>query len=159
MQNAELTYAQDPGAVTELLSGEFFEPFGRSTSHQLWSSAMVVTPIMRGMFGLEVDGLRHTLRVQPQLPADWNDAALRHVCVGERVVDLTFHRLPNAWVVTIEQKSGPLVRFEGKVGADRLSISTPAPAVDVGLPHVFAVAGIANAFAEGAQRASGAAQP
>jgi len=53
MQNADLTWVQDLGAVTELLSSEFFQWFGRSTSHQLWSSAMVVTPTVRGMFGLE----------------------------------------------------------------------------------------------------------
>ncbi len=38
MQNADLTWAQDPGAVTELLSGEFFRAFGA----QHFSSAMVV---------------------------------------------------------------------------------------------------------------------
>jgi hypothetical protein len=50
MENANLTRAQDLGAVTELLSGDFFVPFGRSTSHQLWSSAMVITPTLRGLF-------------------------------------------------------------------------------------------------------------
>ena len=53
MENANLTKAQDLGAVTELLSGDFFVPFGRSTSHQLWSSAMVITPTLRGLFGIE----------------------------------------------------------------------------------------------------------
>ena len=48
MQNAYLTWAQDLGAVTELLSGAYFVPFGRSSTHQLWSSAMVVTPVLRG---------------------------------------------------------------------------------------------------------------
>ena len=53
MQNADLTWSQDLGDVTELLSGKFFSPLGRSTSHQLWSSAMVISPVLRGMFGLE----------------------------------------------------------------------------------------------------------
>jgi glycogen debranching enzyme len=44
MQNADLTWAQDLGSVTELLSGAYFQPFGRSTTHQLWSSAMVLRP-------------------------------------------------------------------------------------------------------------------
>ena len=35
MQNLNLTWAQDLGSVTELLSGEFFQPLGRSSSHQL----------------------------------------------------------------------------------------------------------------------------
>ncbi len=55
MENANLTRAQDLGAVTELLSGDYFVPFGRSTSHQLWSSAMVITPTLRGLFGIDID--------------------------------------------------------------------------------------------------------
>ena len=33
MQNAGLTWVGDLGDVTELLSGAFFEPLGRSTAH------------------------------------------------------------------------------------------------------------------------------
>ena len=72
MENANLTRAQDLGAVTELLSGDFYVPFGRSTSHQLWSSAMVITPILRGMFGISVDAQTKTITVNPHLPAGWN---------------------------------------------------------------------------------------
>jgi hypothetical protein len=55
MQNADQTTTQDLGGVTELLSGAFFIPFGRSTSHQLWSSSMVITPALRGLFGIRID--------------------------------------------------------------------------------------------------------
>jgi hypothetical protein len=92
MQNAAMTFSQDLGAVTELLSGEFFQPFGRSSSHQLWSSAMVLTPAIRGLFGLEADALRHILRVQPQLPAAWEYVNLKNVPIGEASFDLQFRR-------------------------------------------------------------------
>jgi glycogen debranching enzyme len=85
MQNADQTTTQDLGAVTELLSGAFFVPFGRSTSHQLWSSAMVITPAMRGLFGITVDAAAGKVDVQPQLPAEWGEAAVRRVHVGESV--------------------------------------------------------------------------
>ena len=65
MQNADLTWAQDPGAVTELLSGQFFAPLGRSTSHQLWSSAMVISPVLRGLFGLDWDAAASKLTSRP----------------------------------------------------------------------------------------------
>ena len=57
MQNLDLTWQQDLGAVTELLSGDIFVPFGRSTSHQMWSSSMVITPAIRGLFGLSFDAV------------------------------------------------------------------------------------------------------
>ncbi len=69
MQNANLTWAQDLGAVTELLSGDLFQALGRSSSHQMWSSAMVISPLVRGLLGLDWDALNRTLIVRPQLPA------------------------------------------------------------------------------------------
>jgi len=92
MENANLTKAQDLGSVTELLSGDFFVPFGRSTSHQLWSSAMVITPILRGMFGISVDAQTKTITVNPRLPAGWNDVAIRDFQVPGGSFDITFGR-------------------------------------------------------------------
>jgi glycogen debranching enzyme len=91
-ENANLTRAQDLGAVTELLSGDFFVPFGRSTSHQLWSSAMVITPTLRGLFGIRIDAQSKTITVNPHLPADWKDAAIRHLQLPNGSTDLVFTR-------------------------------------------------------------------
>jgi glycogen debranching enzyme len=131
MQNAALTEAQDPGAVTELLSGAFYEPFGRSTSHQLWSSAMVVTPLLRGLFGIEVDALHHVLTVKPHLPADWPSAEVHRLHVGESVVDLTCRRDGVAMVVSVATRSGPTVHLAG--GKD--SMQWALPAIEVVAPH------------------------
>ena len=90
MENANLTKAQDLGAVTELLSGDFFVPFGRSTSHQLWSSAMVITPTLRGLFGIDIDAQTKTITVNPHLPAGWDHAEVKNLRVGDQSVDLSF---------------------------------------------------------------------
>jgi glycogen debranching enzyme len=92
MQNANLTWAQDLGSVTELLSGDFYQPLGRSSSHQMWSSAMVISPLIRGLFGLDWDALHHTLRVAPQLPAEWDGATLRNVPLGNNLVEISYTR-------------------------------------------------------------------
>jgi glycogen debranching enzyme len=92
MENANLTWAQDLGADTELLSGDFFVPFGRSTSHQLWSSAMVITPALRGLFGLTVNVQDKTLKVNPHLPAAWDHAAIRHLVLPGGDATLNFDR-------------------------------------------------------------------
>jgi hypothetical protein len=103
MQNADMTFAQDLGAVTELLSGDFYQPFGRSSSHQLWSSAMVITPALRGLFGIEPDALRHIIRLHPQLPAAWETATLKSVALGDQLVDLSFGK--NEGKLTVEATS------------------------------------------------------
>ncbi len=92
MQNVDLTWAQDPGSVTEVLSGDFFVPFSRSTSHQLWSSAMVITPALRGLFGIGLDAPANTITLNPHLPADWDHAEISSLHLGGNLVQLTFNR-------------------------------------------------------------------
>jgi glycogen debranching enzyme len=131
IQNADLTAAQEPGAVTELLSGAFFEPFGRSTSHQLWSSAMVATPLLRGTFGIEVDALRHSVKVTPRLPASWDSATVRRIHVGDSLIDLTYRRANRSLRVTLNMLSGPAIHFQD--GKDFVNI--PLPTVEVSIAH------------------------
>jgi hypothetical protein len=136
MENADLTTQQDPGAVTELLSGDFFEPFGRSTSHQLWSSAMVAIPVLRGMFGIEADGLHHSLKVTPHLPADWDKAEVKRLHVGDSMVDVMYRRDGIAMEVSLRQVSGDEVRLDGSASGGMLRVLLPAVEVSVkhGLP-------------------------
>lgn len=139
MQNAELTYAQDLGGVTELLSGAFYQTFGRSTSHQLWSSAMVVSPLLRGLFGLEWDAPLHTLFMTPHLPADWDAATLRHVAVGENSVDVSLQRQPGSLLVELHGDSGPVRLASRAAGAkiltDGRTLRIPLSPVEVFLPQ------------------------
>jgi hypothetical protein len=88
MQNVALTYAQDLGAVTELLSGEFHAALGRSTSHQMWSSAMVISPAMRGLFGIRVDTAHKTVWADPQLPPEWPGATVHNLNIEGTLADL-----------------------------------------------------------------------
>jgi hypothetical protein len=139
MQTANLTTTQDLGAVTELLSGDFFAPFGRSTSHQLWSSAMVVIPAVRGMFGVTLDAVSHTITVDPRLPAQWDHATLRNLHIGDARVDLRYQRTAAGWEVHAEGKGGRSVTLKSTVAGAKMlasgALEIPAPAVEVGLDY------------------------
>ena len=146
MQNANQTTTQDPGAVTELLSGAFFQPFGRSTSHQLWSSAMVITPSLRGLFGIDVDGLARTVRLEPHLPADWDNAEVERLHVGESICLLKYQRQGDNLVVRAATISGRPVRLQtavkdSRTAGDGLSIAFALPAVEVVVPHSLPLPG------------------
>jgi hypothetical protein len=150
MQNADQTTTQDLGAVTELLSGAFFQPFGRSTSHQLWSSAMVITPALRGMFGVDVDGLSGSVRLDPHLPADWDKAEVQRLHVGQSVCSLDYQRRGQSLVVRVVTISGPAVRLETEVkdartSGDGLSITFALPPVEVAVPHALPLPGARTA--------------
>lgn len=135
MQNANLTWAQDLGDVTELLSGEFYQVLGRSTAHQLWSSAMVISPILRGMFGLEWNAVTQTLTVDPHLPADWPGASLHHLPLGKAFVDLAMERRGATLVVRCTSGCSGVHIVSHTAGAkmrgDQLEI--PLHAVEAGL--------------------------
>ena len=102
--NALLTYAGALGYVTELLSGDFNAAFGRSSHHQVWSEAMVVTPIMRGLLGIEVSEGGRRLSFAPQLPADWNRVQARGVSVGDARYDLTLDRTTGRETIKVERR-------------------------------------------------------
>jgi hypothetical protein len=138
MQNADLTWSQDLGAVTELLSGEFFRPLGRSTPHQLWSSAMVISPTLRGLFGLEWDAAANTIRVSPQLPADWDHATLRRIPLAAAAIDLEIQRVGAALFVRPVAGASASVRLESRVPGSSVTsggLKIPLPAVEVGISH------------------------
>jgi hypothetical protein len=150
MQNADLTTAQDLGAITELLSGAFFQPFGRSTSHQLWSSAMVVIPALRGLFGIDVDALSGRVTLDPHLPAEWNEAEVQRLHVGAGVCSLLYKREGQRLVVRVKIGSGKGIRLATalkgvEVSADGLSIAFPLPPVEIAIPHGLPLQGARTA--------------
>jgi glycogen debranching enzyme len=92
MSNVLLREQGALGYTTELLSGDYNAPFGRSSHHQVWSEAMTVTPLLRGLLGLEVTDSGSNVRLAPQLPADWNRVSLRRVRAGGNLFDFSLTR-------------------------------------------------------------------
>jgi glycogen debranching enzyme len=139
MENANLTRAQDLGADTELLSGDFFVPFGRSTSHQLWSSAMVITPTLRGLFGISIDAQTKTITVNPHLPMEWyrNIATVKGLRTPDGTFSLTFNPGDDALrVIYREEGMRGWTLQTGVPGSRRAShdareLDLPVPPVDV----------------------------
>ena len=75
------------GHFAEVLSGDYYEGFSTSSPHQIWSAAMVVSPILRGLFGLQTDTENHQITLAPHVPADWTSFALRNVHLGQVNMD------------------------------------------------------------------------
>jgi glycogen debranching enzyme len=107
MTNALLTFPWALGYVTELLSGEFHAPFGRSSHHQVWSEAMVVSPLVRGLLGIEVSDAGRRLRFAPQMPADWDRLTVRRIAAAASRVDLALERAAGRLTITETIAAGP----------------------------------------------------
>jgi glycogen debranching enzyme len=92
MANALLTYDNALGYVTELLSGDFNQAFGRSSHHQIWSCSMVVTPMVRGLLGLEADATGNRITVAPQIPDSWDEVTVNNFRLGDQRWDLAMRK-------------------------------------------------------------------
>ncbi|MGB0124465.1 MAG: hypothetical protein WA419_16165 [Silvibacterium sp.] len=135
-QNANLTWAQDLGNTTELISGEFFQPLGRSTAHQLWSSAMVISPVVRGLFGLEWDAGAKVLSVTPSLPANWDKAHLSNIPFGDQHMDLSITRHGDELVVGATGAAASGLRLQSHAPGAHVAkgeLDIPLPAVEAGI--------------------------
>ena len=93
------------GHFTEVLSGDYYQSFATSSPHQIWSSAMVISPILRGMFGLQIDAEKHQLTLEPHIPADWTSFKMRNIRVGEAQLDLHYRKTVDS-IVLEAKRSG-----------------------------------------------------
>jgi glycogen debranching enzyme len=98
--NAILALDGSLGHVTEVLSGDYYQPLATSSPHQIWSAAMVISPLLRGLFGLEVDAITRRLTFAPHIPADWNSFAIDNVRVGTVALNFRYHK--TAEEITLE---------------------------------------------------------
>ena len=101
--NALLALDGSPGHVTEVLSGDYYQGLSTSSPHQIWSAAMVVAPVLRGMLGLSTDAQNATLTLTPHLPADWPGFAIHNIHVGDATMDLGYKKTPD--VIELEIKN------------------------------------------------------
>jgi glycogen debranching enzyme len=127
MANTSLTYTNALGYVTELLSGDFNTPFGRSSHHQIWSEAMVVTPFLRGLLGIEVTDGGQLLRFAPQLPVNWNSIIVRNVRAGKSVFDFNIKRTAGRQTLTINRRGVEKQLSDTGRGFTRLEIAPAFP--------------------------------
>ena len=110
----QMTFDWSLGRHGELFSGSFYQPLDQTVPHQFFATSMLVTPLLRGVFGWEPDAPRGRARLAPQLPADWPEAAVRGLRAGETTID-----------VDVQQ------RWTSAGGEQRVVISSEGPSLEV----------------------------
>lgn len=91
------------GHFTEVLSGDYYQSFATSSPHQIWSAAMVVSPMLRGMFGLHTNAEGHEIMLAPHVPSDWTFFAIRNVRVAGVAVDFHYRKTTDTLGLEIER--------------------------------------------------------
>jgi glycogen debranching enzyme len=92
------------GHVTEVLSGDYYQPLSTSSPHQIWSAAMVVSALLRGLLGLESDATSHQLRFAPHVPAGWESFELHNIHVASATLGLQYKRTTDGITLEMESK-------------------------------------------------------
>ena len=111
--NALLALDGSLGHVTEVLSGDYYQPLATSSPHQVWSAAMVVSPLLKGMFGLEKDATKKTLTFVPHVPADWTNFKINNVHIGDSVLNLSYQKTLDEITLEVTRTGGEcLLDFE-----------------------------------------------
>ena len=93
--NAMLALDGSLGHVTEVLSGKYYQTLSTASPHQIWSAAMVVSPLLTGLLGLQTDASSCHLDFAPHVPADWKSFSVNNVRLGAVVLNLNYQKTPD----------------------------------------------------------------
>ena len=80
------------GRNPEVLSGRLYKPLDTSVPHQFFATSMVLTPLVRGLLGIEVDAPSGMVTIAPHLPAEWDSVRVAHVAVGDARLSFVIRR-------------------------------------------------------------------
>jgi len=89
--NALLALDGSPGHVTEVLSGDYYQTLSTASPHQIWSAAMVISPVLRGALGLSTDAQHHLLTFEPHV-SEWPWFSIDNLAVGNVTLSLRYER-------------------------------------------------------------------
>jgi len=106
MANARLAWARQLGAFDEVLHGTEERSAG-VCADQAWSAAMVISPLIEGLFGAEPDAPNGRLTLAPALPAVWDAMELRGLRCGDSVFDVRVRRRRKALELSLRRTLGP----------------------------------------------------
>jgi glycogen debranching enzyme len=109
--NAELALDGSLGHVTEVLSGDYYQPLSTSSPHQIWSAAMVISPLLRGLFGLETSATERRVILAPHVPADWSFFDVRNIQLGTSSLEFHFRRSAGELLLTIKSTGTAALDF------------------------------------------------
>lgn len=79
---ARTGFDQSMGRNPEVISGRLYKPLDTAVPQQFFATSMVLTPLLRGLLGIDVDAPRRRVTIAPHLPPGWDSVAVDNVPVG-----------------------------------------------------------------------------
>ncbi len=95
------------GRNPEVLSGRLYKPLDTAVPQQFFATSMVLTPLIRGLLGIDVDAPRRKLTIAPHLPPDWDSVFVSNVPLGPDKIGFSIIREGGA--LTLRLSESPLL--------------------------------------------------
>ncbi len=99
------TFDNEAGDVTEVFSGATNTWLGEAVSHQGFSTAGAVLPLVRGLFGLDGSVIDSTVTFAPQFPADWDSASASDFKIGNASFSFDYHKTMSKVTIAVNKKN------------------------------------------------------
>jgi len=103
---ARTGFDQSLGRNPEVLSGRLYKPLDTAVPQQFFATSMVLTPLIRGLLGIDVDAPRHRVTIAPHLPPDWDSLAVDNVPVGTERVSFVVRRATGRIALALRRAGG-----------------------------------------------------
>ena len=89
---ARTGFDESLGRNPEVISGRLYKPLDTAVPQQFFATSMVLTPLIRGLLGIDVDAPAGKLTLAPHLPPEWDSVRVDNVPVGGERIDVAVRR-------------------------------------------------------------------
>ena len=103
---ARTGFDQSLGRNPELMSGRLYKPLDTAVPQQFFATSMVLTPLIRGLLGIDVDVPRRHLTIAPHLPPDWDSVSVENVPVGASRISFVVRRGNGTITLSLRRRGG-----------------------------------------------------
>ncbi len=94
------------------MSGRLYKPLDTAVPQQFFATSMVLTPLIRGLLGIDVDAPARRVTIAPHLPPDWDSVAVDRVPVGRGSLSFVLRRTAGGITASVSARqlgdAGPL---------------------------------------------------
>ncbi|MEP7000248.1 MAG: GH116 family glycosyl hydrolase [bacterium] len=103
---ARTGFDQSLGRNPEVISGRLYKPLDTAVPQQFFATSMVLTPLIRGLLGIDVDAPRHQVTIAPHLPPDWDSVSVQNVPVGSARLSFDIRRIRGTMTLSLRRTGG-----------------------------------------------------
>jgi glycogen debranching enzyme len=126
------------GHLHEVVAGNYYHQQLESVPEQTWSSAGLLDATVRGLLGLDVDGLHDKVTFAPHLPAQWTRISVKNIHLTHSSLDFTLRQTTEDLDLEIKNTGAPVkILFEPglPLGARLVNADTDGHAANAVIQH------------------------